>query len=86
MKQRSDALAPDVCEGLSIRDSLFEFLVQAIQECVKYEGKKKRRWDRAYGQQQALAYAIALIDNPYRVLTEPVVAAARLEVETRSAG
>jgi hypothetical protein len=82
VKQRADAMKPDVCDGLSIRDTLFSFLCQAIGEefQLKARGGNKKRIARILGQQEALTYAIALIDNPYDVNTNRVREAARMEV------
>lgn len=85
VKERSAAMRPEVCDGLSIRDTLFSFLVQAEAELWQHKarpGKKsKKRMARLRGQVDALAYAVALIDNPYRVTPAAAVAAARMEIE-----
>lgn len=85
VKQRADAMKPDVCEGLSIRDTLFGFLVQSTSELAQHEardgGKSKKRVARLLGQQESLAYAVALIDNPYNVEPGKVIDAARMEVD-----
>jgi hypothetical protein len=84
VKERTEAMRTvdsEACGGLSIRDTLFGFLVQATQEALKAGEKgKRKKYDDARGQMKALAYAVALIDNPYRVDVESVLAAARLEV------
>lgn len=80
VKQRADALKPDVCDGLSIRDTLFSFLVQAIKQEKKAKKKgKQMKAANLSGQISALAYAIALIDNPYRVNPEGVMIAAETD-------
>jgi hypothetical protein len=85
VKQRTVAhtvLEEGPCAGLSIRDTLLSFLVQALEERDEYEEQGlKKLYNRAYGQVEALTYAVALIDNPYRPNGEAVLVAARLEVD-----
>jgi hypothetical protein len=74
----------DACEGWSIRDRLFEFLVQSIMEfddCMEAKSLKKAREKR--GQIQALSYTVALMDAPYNPDVELVMAMAKLEVDGR---
>lgn len=79
VKQRTEAKrATDACEGLSIRDTLFNFAVEAAIEATS---AKKGRRKELRGQIKALTYAVALIDNPYRVDTGYVEVQIRLEVE-----
>ena len=81
IKQRAAAKTEsDACEGLSIRDTLFNFAVEAIIE--RQTAKPKRRRELK-GQITALTYAVALIDNPYRVDTGYVEVQLRVEVESR---
>lgn len=85
MEQRNAARVPsDACDGLSIRDQLFEFCVQAQQEVRKRYGKKKKAsFHREFGHAKAFAYSIALIDNPYMPDWEAVLDAAKKEAENR---
>lgn len=86
VKQRSEAMRTvdsEACRGLSIRDTLFGFLVQALVELDPLAGPhKKRTKHRLRGQVEALAYSVALIDNPYRPDAESVLAEAKMEVES----
>lgn len=81
-QQRMAAFDPNACDGLSIRDTLYDFLKQAIEEFFSVINRKPKRARELKGQIQALSYAVALIDNPYAVDTEAVMRAARMEVET----
>jgi hypothetical protein len=77
IKERTLVMADNTCDGLSIRDQLFSFLVEAVQEMADAAEKgKKRRLAKAEGQVAALTYAIALMDNPYDVDVEGVLAQA----------
>lgn len=68
----------EACEGWSIRDTLFDFLVQASRERAILEGKSRpKKTARVEGQIQALSYSIALMDNPYNPDAEGV----RMEAE-----
>lgn len=75
----------NLCDGLSIRDQLYSFLVEAVEQRNKAYDKnlKKPRWmishANAEGQVAALSYAIALMDNPYEVNCEKVLADAEME-------
>jgi hypothetical protein len=83
VKQRSEAMRPidsEACGGLSIRDTLLAFLSQAIGEAPREPSKKRRH--QLYGQIDALKYAIALMDNPYRPDVEAVQREAEMEVES----
>lgn len=81
VKQRADAMKPDVCEGLSIRDQLFAFCVQACKQAMKRQRKGKKPVEESglWGQANAFAYSVALIDNPYRPDYEGVLNAAKME-------
>lgn len=70
------------CEGWSIRDTLYEFLKQAIEEffdCMQAKSLKKAREKK--GQILGFGYSIALMDNPYRPDLEGTIRAARMEVD-----
>lgn len=70
------------CEGWSIRDTLYEFLKQAIQEFFKkMEKGKTGRARELKGQILAWGYAVAMMDNPYRPDLEGTIRAARMEVD-----
>lgn len=88
MTQRAAALTPSAaCDGLSIRDTLNEFLVQACVDMLVNEGSTKakriKKWHVAYGQAQALAYTISLMDNPYRPDWPARLEEARMEASKR---
>lgn len=77
LAERTLAMKDDVCDGLSITDSLFAFLVQALQEERTCEKKGER--NRLLGQVEALSYSVALIENPYRPDVQGVLARATAE-------
>lgn len=84
VKELSAVRTPtDACEGWSIRDRLFDFLEQACQEWKKKvkKGKMKDagRILKLEGQIEALGYAIAMMDSPYRPDPTAVIASARME-------
>lgn len=80
MTERTRAFQPsEACDGRSIRATLFDFAVEASVEVLTTSSKKRRHELR--GQIAALTYAVALIDNPYRVDTGSVELRIRLEVE-----
>jgi K+/H+ antiporter YhaU regulatory subunit KhtT len=72
------------CEGLSIRDTLFGFLVQTVEEMIKKKYEKEKHavtLGKLIGQTEAFAYSVAIIDNPYRPDWRAVLEAARMEVD-----
>lgn len=83
----------DPCDGLSISDKLFEFLVQAVEDRNRLESKQdrmprpKRKHEVDYasvtGQIAALSYSVALIRNPYDPDAEGVLNAAEVEASER---
>ena len=86
MKERTEALRPsEACNGLSIRDTLFNMLIETIEEIadigLELDRKKLKKVNRLQGQVQAFTYSIALMDNPYRPDWEGVLQAARVEVD-----
>lgn len=64
----------DACEGWSIRDTLMAYIQDIQSELKRAKGKHKAR---LRGQHDALAYVVAMIDNPYA----PSVEAVKMETE-----
>lgn len=84
--ERTLVMAPqEACEGLSIRDTIVSFLGQAIEQeySIRSSGGSNKKLHRVLGQQEALAYCAALMDNPYRPDSDSVRAEALSNLRAR---
>lgn len=93
IRERTFIMKEGVCDGLSIVDQMFEWLVQAMLERNPLEQKidkdnPKRKhvvaYARADAQVAVLSYSIALIRNPYNPDPEAVLLDAEMDATVRS--